>query len=46
VALTMTVMAINAWNRWAISMRAVPGSYQVPEKSATHAAAQGAAQHA
>ena len=38
VALTLQVMAINAWNRLAISMRAVPGSYEVP--------AQAAAQHA
>jgi AhpD family alkylhydroperoxidase len=30
VALTMAVVAINGWNRIAISMRAVPGSYQVP----------------
>jgi AhpD family alkylhydroperoxidase len=37
VALTLAVMAINAWNRWAISMRAVPGSYQVPETAAQHA---------
>lgn len=28
VALTMAVIAINGWNRLAISMRAVPGSYQ------------------
>ena len=38
VALTLQVMAINAWNRLAISLRAVPGSYQTP--------AQPAAQHA
>ncbi|MCL4496038.1 MAG: carboxymuconolactone decarboxylase family protein [Firmicutes bacterium] len=28
VALTSAVIAINAWNRWAISMRTVPGSYR------------------
>lgn len=28
VDLTMTVVAINGWNRLAISMRAVPGSYE------------------
>ena len=28
VALTLAVVAINGWNRIAISMRAVPGSYQ------------------
>ena len=28
VDLTMAVVAINGWNRLAISMRAVPGSYQ------------------
>jgi AhpD family alkylhydroperoxidase len=39
VALTLQVMAINAWNRLAISLRAVPGSYQRP-------AQQAAAQHA
>ncbi|MCL5014749.1 MAG: carboxymuconolactone decarboxylase family protein [Firmicutes bacterium] len=27
-ALTSAVIAINAWNRWAISMRTVPGSYR------------------
>lgn len=42
VALTLQVMAINAWNRLAISLRAVPGSYQRPEQqpAAQHAAAQ------
>ena len=30
VALTFAVVAINAWNRLAISFRAVPGSYQSP----------------
>ncbi len=29
VALTMAVIAINGWNRLAISFRTVPGSYQV-----------------
>ncbi len=28
VALTMAIIAINGWNRLAISFRAVPGSYQ------------------
>ena len=27
-ALTSAVIAINAWNRWALSMRTVPGSYR------------------
>jgi AhpD family alkylhydroperoxidase len=30
VNLTMAVVAINSWNRLAISFRAVPGSYQPP----------------
>ena len=30
VALTFAVVTINAWNRLAISFRAVPGSYQSP----------------
>ena len=30
VALTFAVIAINGWNRLAISFRAVPGSYQSP----------------
>ena len=38
VALTLQVMAINAWNRLAISLRAVPGSYQTPAQPAAHAA--------
>lgn len=38
VALTLLVVSINGWNRIAISMRNVPGSYHVP--------AQAAAQHA
>lgn len=28
VALSMAIVSINAWNRLAIAMRAVPGSYQ------------------
>lgn len=32
VALTMTVIAINGWNRLAISMRAVPGAYQPAQR--------------
>ncbi len=28
VALTSAVVAINAWNRWAISMRTEPGTYR------------------
>jgi AhpD family alkylhydroperoxidase len=34
VNLTFAVVAINGWNRLAISMRAVPGSYQVPAATA------------
>ena len=30
VALTFAVVAINSWNRLAISVRAVPGTYQSP----------------
>jgi alkylhydroperoxidase family enzyme len=30
VDLTLAVIAINSWNRLAISFRAVPGSYQRP----------------
>lgn len=30
VDLTMAVIAINGWNRLAISFRSVPGSYQPP----------------
>lgn len=29
IALTMAIIAINGWNRLAISMRTVPGSYQL-----------------
>lgn len=32
VDLTMAVIAINGWNRLAISMRAIPGSYQPAQK--------------
>jgi AhpD family alkylhydroperoxidase len=35
VDLTYAVMAINAWNRLAISLRAVPGSYQPAQKKAS-----------
>jgi AhpD family alkylhydroperoxidase len=35
VDLTYAVMAINAWNRMAISMRAVPGEYQPAGKKAS-----------
>lgn len=33
--LTLAVVAINGWNRIAIAFRAVPGSYERPEKSAS-----------
>ena len=33
VDLTYAVAAINSWNRIAISLRAVPGRYQPPQKS-------------
>ncbi|HKM68200.1 MAG TPA: carboxymuconolactone decarboxylase family protein [Candidatus Acidoferrum sp.] len=33
VDLTYAVSTINAWNRLAISLRAVPGHYQPPQKS-------------
>jgi AhpD family alkylhydroperoxidase len=33
VDLTHAVAAINSWNRIAISLRAVPGHYQPPQKS-------------
>lgn len=33
VQLTMAVIAINGWNRLAISMRTVPGTYQPPKKN-------------
>ncbi len=35
VDLTYAVMAINAWNRLAISFRAVPGTYQPEQKKAS-----------
>lgn len=35
VDLTYAVMAINAWNRLAISLRAVPGTYQPVAKKAS-----------
>ncbi len=28
VGLTSAIVAINAWNRWAISMRTEPGTYR------------------
>jgi AhpD family alkylhydroperoxidase len=37
VALTFAVATINAWNRLAISFRAVPGSYVSPHAHATAA---------
>jgi alkylhydroperoxidase family enzyme len=36
VDLTMAVVAINGWNRLAISFRAVPGTYQPAKKGSTH----------
>jgi AhpD family alkylhydroperoxidase len=33
VDLTYAIMAINAWNRLAISMRTVPGNYQPAQKT-------------
>ncbi len=30
ITLTMAIVAINGWNRLAISFRTVPGSYEVP----------------
>jgi AhpD family alkylhydroperoxidase len=38
MALTLAVVAINGWNRIAISMRNVPGSYHVPAQAAAAAA--------
>jgi AhpD family alkylhydroperoxidase len=35
VDLTYAIIAINGWNRLAISMRAVPGNYQPAQKKAT-----------
>lgn len=34
-SLTMAVIAINGWNRLAISFRAVPGTYQREQRAAT-----------
>ena len=34
VDLTYAIMAINSWNRLAISMRAVPGNYQPAQRKA------------
>ena len=42
VTLTLAVVAINGWNRIAISMRNVPGSYQVQPQQAAKAVAQNA----
>jgi AhpD family alkylhydroperoxidase len=36
VNLTMTVIAINGWNRLAISFRVEPGTYQVPSTEKAH----------
>jgi hypothetical protein len=43
VDLTLAVVAINGWNRLAISFRAVPGTYQptkktTPKRETPHAA--------
>jgi alkylhydroperoxidase family enzyme len=35
VDLTLAIVAINSWNRLAISFRAVPGSYQRPAEMKT-----------
>ncbi|AHG89033.1 alkylhydroperoxidase like protein, AhpD family [Gemmatirosa kalamazoonensis] len=37
VALTMAIVAINGWNRLAVSFRAEPGTYQPRERVAAHA---------
>jgi len=37
--LTLAVIAINSWNRLAITFRTVPGTYQVRARSAEHAPA-------
>jgi AhpD family alkylhydroperoxidase len=37
VALTFAAVAINSWNRLAISFRAVPGSYVSPHAQVAHA---------
>jgi hypothetical protein len=34
--LTLAVVAINGWNRLAISFRTVPGSYQPAKKGTLH----------
>jgi alkylhydroperoxidase family enzyme len=36
INLTLAVIAINSWNRLAISMRAVPGIYQRQPSMAAH----------
>jgi len=38
VNLTLAIVAINGWNRLAISFRAVPGSYQPAARAASHRA--------
>ena len=39
VALTMAIVAINGWNRIAVSFRAEPGTYQPHERVVAHAEA-------
>lgn len=41
VTLTLAVIAINGWNRLAISFRAVPGTYEIPTDGHNHSAARG-----
>jgi len=43
VNLTLAIVAINGWNRFCISYRVVPGSYQPATKSAGRAAVRGQA---
>ncbi len=38
VDLTMAVIAINGWNRLAVTFRSVPGTYRVPKRSPAAAA--------
>ena len=42
VNLTLAVVAINGWNRFAISFRAVPGTYQPHSQEQAHLAPAGA----
>lgn len=44
VNLTLAVIAINGWNRLAISFRAVPGTYQPAGKGPAHGALEKSAQ--